>query len=723
LQRTRQHATDEQQLRARIAFATRKLFYVTDGTELDVDAVRGYLSDLLLDNIHRPITRQMILEHLSAHSIGLRDWAIDKSVSDQIVSICDSYVRPLTSELINGTLLTIGGAEPLLNIGDMPAAKNMLVVGGSGGGKSSSLADLVERLRKNGVPVLIVRFDQLPEGILTTKELGSKLLLPESPALVLAGVAAGKPSVFIADQLDAVSIASGRKVELWTLFDQLRREVERSPNMSLIVGCREFDLEHDYRMRSMMTEGSGFAIAQLRDLLPEQVENVLRSAEIDPTSVQPVLKSILGIPLHLALFLRLPAESRTGVHNRDELFGSFWIETERKIDHRLGRKAAWTQVIDKLANWLSDNQQLSAPQHVLDDFPSDAAAMVSEHFLVLSNNRYRFFHESLFDYAFARRFSAKGGSLVDFLLAGEQHLFHRAQVRQVLSFLRAQDWPRYLQELEGVLSHAKIRFHIKRLIFQWLSSLPDPRPKEWEILQRLVALAPELRHDVSGVTGGHPGWFDVLDKEGFFDASLGSGEIKREEEAVWMLSLPTILQARSVRVSQLLVKYRKAGEQWTQYLRYACRTGGAFHSREMFDLFLSLIDDGTLDGARPGFAVNDDWWSLLYPMSEKRPDLTCEAIGHWLGRKITRWRNILGTKSEPDEQREAWRQVRNEFQQGTFHEPVISKAAEAALSYAKELLPRIAFPKSSSASMRKRRIRLSSLGVSRLLMRWNAISS
>ena len=687
---TRQHAADERQLRGRVEFAIRKLFYAIDGTEIDAPAIRGYLSDLLLDNIHRPIPRQVILEQLSVHSIGLRDWAVDKSVRDRLESICDSYVLPLSSELINGNFLSIGGSEKLLNIGETHAAKKVLIVGGSGGGKSSSLADLVGRLRKSGTPVLFVRFDQLPEGILTTKELGHKLILPESPALVLAGVAAGNTSVLIVDQLDAISIASGRRTELWTLFDQLRREAEQFPNMSLVVGCREFDLEHDYRMRSMTVSGAGFAIARLQELSADQVENAFRSAGVEYASIQPELIPILRIPLHLSLFLKSAPEGRTGVRNRDELFGTFWIESERRVDQRLGRKAAWTQTIDKLASWLSENQELSAPEHVLDEFRADAGAMVSEHFIALADKRYRFFHESLFDYAFARRFSAKGGHLVDFLLAGEQHLFRRAQVRQVLSFLRVQEWPRYLQELEEVLSHARIRFHIKRLIFQWLSSLPDPRSQEWEVLQRLAASSTKIRRDVSGVTAGHPGWFDVLDKAGFFDAGLSSGEGKSEEEVILMLGLPSILQARSVRVSQLLSGYRKACEPWTQYLRHICRTGNVFHSREMFDLFLSLIDDGTLDGARPGFAVNDDWWSLLYSVAEKRPDLTCEVIAHWLDRRISRWRSFLATKTDREAQGEAWRRVRDECQQGMFHEPIISKAAEAPLNYVKEILPRVA---------------------------------
>ena len=131
-------------------------------------------------------------------------------------------------------------------------------------------------------------------------------------------------------------------------------------------------------------------------------------AGIDPDSVQATLKPILSTPLHLALFLRLASSSRRGVHTRDELFDCYWTEIARMLHQRLGTGAAWTQVIDRLTNWLSENQQLSAPRYVLDEHQTEAAALVSEHFLVLVDDRYRFFHESLFDYAFARRFAARG---------------------------------------------------------------------------------------------------------------------------------------------------------------------------------------------------------------------------------------------------------------------------------------------------------------------------
>src|SRR5207245_11813622 len=176
---------------------------------------------------------------LSFTGMRLPECEIDRRVPNRIDPICDAYTSPLKSDLINGTLLPLAGSESILSVNGTPSAKKVLVVADAGGGKSAILGDVAERLHVAGIPVLPIRFDQLPDGILTTTEMGHKLLLPESPAMVLAGAANGKPSVLLIDQRDGVSTAFGRRLELWSLFDELSRDVARYLEMSMIVGCRE----------------------------------------------------------------------------------------------------------------------------------------------------------------------------------------------------------------------------------------------------------------------------------------------------------------------------------------------------------------------------------------------------------------------------------------------------------------------------------------------------
>jgi hypothetical protein len=673
------HAIDERQLRERVHFGIHKLFYSAGLATMDVDVARLLLGDLLLDRIHQPIDLETILGYLKSHGFLRRDWAVEKTVIDRIATICDSYSAPLKSQLIGGEFLPLAEPNAILASDAKPSGPKILVVAGAGGGKSCTLSATLGRLRSKGIPVLPIRFDQLADGLMTTTELGQRLFLPESPTLVLAGVASGGPCVLIVDQLDTVSVASGRRVEVWSLFEQLCREAQQFPSLSLIVGCREFDLEHDHRMRQMKATGTGFQTVKLKSLSLEQVTAALRNAGADSDAVSTGLKTILAVPLHLSMYLTLSAADRTGVVNRDDLFDHFWVQKERQTDQRLGRKTSWTAVIDRLSKWLSDNQQLSAPRHVLDEFAADASAMASEHVIALADERYRFFHESFFDYAFARRFAAAGGRLTDLLLTGEQHLFRRAQVRQVLAYLRTKDPPRYLEELDCLLVSADVRFHIKSLVLQWMSSLTDPCPQEWAVLEKLRNAQPGIHPHIRGVVVGRPGWFDVLDVAGFFDRALSSGEKAREEEAIWLLERHEVLKSRSARIAELLRTHRKDSDLWRQYLRYMCRHGEVFHSRQMFDLFLQLIDDGTLDGLRPAFAVNDSWWMTLYAMAENKPELACEAIGRWFDRVVALWRQ------SGDESR-LW-QVLDRTGDGTF---TILKVARATQAFAEQLLPRVA---------------------------------
>ncbi len=347
---TQTHTVDEAWFREDVHSRIRKLFYAEGGSTLDVDAVRGHLADLLLNRIHRPIRRQTILDTLAAHGVRLRDWAIDKTVQEQIETWCESYTAQLLKLRINEMSLDLEGSSSIFGPDEPQGREKVLVVGGAGGGKSTTLAGLVQDLRTSGTPVLPIRFDELPEEILTTTELGRRLLLPESPTIVLAGVADGAPSVLVLDQLDAVSTVSGRRTDLWSLFDSLRREADEYPNMSVIVGCREFDLEHDYRLRSMKAAASGFRVVKLQPLSSEQIDRALDDAGVDPASVPATLKDVLSIPLHLWMFLTLTPNDRAGVRNQDALFDRFWTERQRRTREQLGRKPAWTQVIDQLAD-------------------------------------------------------------------------------------------------------------------------------------------------------------------------------------------------------------------------------------------------------------------------------------------------------------------------------------------------------------------------------------
>lgn len=705
LTRVQVETASETFLRTKIESTIALLFYNKAGGAIDAAGVRRLLAEYLLNHMHDQIHGKKLLDYLASSGIRRMDWKIDTTVREKVSALCDEYTRPLREQLIGGALQTLPGAEKLLGSDGLPIAHRTLLSGGAGGGKSTELAHVVERLRSAGIPAVPVRMDVVPENILTPLKLGSDVLsLHTSPVAVLAGLADGANCVLVIDQLDAVSLTSGRRTEVWTLFERILAEADGYPNLRVIVACRAFDLEHDYRMRSLKAKSSVFQVVEIGSFDTKIVDAILGDRKVHPT-----LKRLLVVPLHLAVFLSLAIGEGERLETRDQLFAAFWVEKQRKASQRLGRNCNFAGVVDWLAKWLSDHQELSAPESMLpDEMRADADALTSERVFVLADGRYQFFHETFFDYAFARRFVQRGGQLMDLLLTGEQHLFRRAQVRQILSFLRANNQTQYIKELQSILSSDRVRFHIKRVVFQSLSALSVPAQAEWVALSELASAHPDLIGQVNRVISNHAGWFDVLRAAGFLSAELSSVDAKREERIIWLCGMPEIMERRSAQVAALLIKQRRDDEAWRKYLQYVCRTGNTFHSREMFDLFLSLIRDGTLDGTRPAFAVNDNWWSTLYSVAHKAPALACEAIAAWFDRKLSIWRaessrdgalvqatsdKNVGDDEESiagDDVRSMAEYLRHHLKDDGNTWDVIGEAAKSSLAFAEQLLPRVA---------------------------------
>ena len=305
----------------------------------------------------------------------------------------------------------------------------------------------------------------------------------------------------------------------------------------------------------------------------------------------------------------------------------------------------WMGVIETLCDEMTRTQQLSVRRETLDAVPRDYVhQLASEGVLARDGRRYAFGHESFLDYAFARVFVRRTEPLVSFLKASEQHLFRRAQVRQVLAYLRDDDPPRYAAELRRLLGDDDIRPHLKDLAFALLAEVPDPTEEEWTIWRSWTK--PALSAIADGTPNpnrispiawrrffGSPSWFAAADRRGLIEGWLTS----RNDRIIDNLAVNYLrLHQRNApdRVTALLEPYADRGDPWTPRLRHIMEWAELHTSRRFFDLFLRLVDDGTLDDARPRLAENSTFWSMLYRLSEHRPEWTPEVVAHRLRRRL-----------------------------------------------------------------------------------------
>lgn len=669
LQRIDVHIIDEGELKTKVNLEVRLLFLKESAI------IVAELRSILADSVYCTWTRSALSQELEARGYLKRQLVSPESALAAVEEATDRYLDGERRRLIGNAVIPRSATQSLLSAMGKTATDRVLT-GKAGSGKSACVVELVDSLRARGLPVLAFRLDRVPlNSHSTTTELGQYLSLEESPVLVLKAAAemAGRPCVLIVDQLDVASTMSGRSSGAFELVDRLIREVRGARARSIIhimVVCRAFDWQHDHRLRQLVPPDSQ-AQTDVAELSLEETKAVLTTAGFNPALFRPRQLEILRLPQNLSLFIEADFDTsgEPSFATEKMIFDRYW-DTKRRavIEHAASAPDEWRQVIEHLCEEMTASRQLSVAKETLDGFSSVyVERMASEGVVTLDGHRYGFGHESFFDYCFARLFVSRRTSLVSFLTRSEQHLFQRAQVRQILAYLRDADPGRYVREISNLLSDEKIRTHIKELAFALLAEMPDPHEDEWTIweswLDPIVTAAREGAPDSNPLSAhssplstlawsklvGSESWFEFADSRGVIERWLGSSSDGLSQLAVSWLHIHH--QAYPDRVAALLEPYVDLSGAWQTRLRGLMQWTQVHRSRRLFDLFIRLVDNGTLDEARGPIGLNSTFGSLLYGTARDRPDWIPEVLAHRLNRRFSiaqasgagsSWLDLLG---------------------------------------------------------------------------------
>ncbi len=672
LQRIAVRTMDETSLDEHLQWGLRALFLS------DPESVCAELQRIAEDSVHKTLTRDLLVQRMATRGYKLRQ-LVRLDSGPLVAEVTKNYLGGARKKLIRQSLISRAATEALLSrIDNESLGSDFVLTGKAGAGKTGCVVEFVESLRDRGMPVLAFRVDRLIP-VSTTADLGQQLGLEESPALVLAAAVAGKEAVLVVDQLDAVSTTSGRSGELFDAVEGLLAEargLREKLKLHVVIVCRAFDWENDHRLRRMVP--TQHAKIEVTEFTPEEVKVVLSAVGFRIELLQPRQLELLRLPQNLSLFLDAGFNPTTvpKFNTAKELFDRYWDTKRRAVNERAAPLTdQWAPIIELLCEEMTRSQQLSVPREKLDSFATDyVAQMASEGVLTFDGKRYGFGHESFFDYCFARAFVAKDQPLAESLTVSEQHLFRRAQVRQVLAYLRDADRSRYCSELSALLTDSRVRIHIKDLILATLVSVDDPDDDEWAVLEPWLNLQLAVFEDdqrkrdkFAALVWQHfftsPSWFHLADRRGLiagWQASRNDGLIN-----VAVNYLRFHQRQFGDRVAELLEPYVGKGGDWMLRLRYVMEWADHGCSRRFFELFLRLIDDGTLDQARGPIAVNSTFWSLLYGLAKARPEWIPEVIAHWLRRRTT-----LIQQQKDENGRVPWRDIfsHDDFGSRHFHE-------------------------------------------------------
>lgn len=598
-----------------------------------VDGDPALARDALIDMANQRLNKELFavdlwkwLEDLGWHR---RDWAKDTRSLPALNRATDRYLTSLKGDSIGGETLSRGAPAEIqhkLN-SDVPV---VLVTGPAGAGKSVVLRELTTQLRSAGQTVLAMRVDRL-DVTQDLTQLGNQVLnLNAWPSEVLGAHGVRGETTLIIDQIDAASTVSGSDPQFYHTIAELIEDA-MARGSKVVLGCRLFDLRADSRLAALAKRLGDEAVVDVGVLSLGQVDAILARLEMDASVLNDRQRALLQIPLHLRLF----AESRsaTGTATMDfktagDLLTLFWDHKQERLRERIGPAHRWSEVLMLISSYMSANQRLTIPEHKLDAVKVDVDAMTSENVLVKEGGKYAFFHQSFFDYVFARDFAAGEQTVIDLLLSSDQGLFRRSQLRQLLGYLRDAERDRYLKDLEALLKRTDIRFHLKEVAFRFLADLEEPSDDEWQLLAPYLVEAPtesttdSVRRYVWSTIRRSLAWFRLAFSNGTLKGLLAS-----EDSAVCNTAM-TLLGAwqreEPDTVSSLLEPYLDTSEEWGNRLRWIATVGDVGASRRFFELVLKDVDYGLVTGGQMGI------FTIAYSLPQQNPGWACELMGHYL---------------------------------------------------------------------------------------------
>jgi hypothetical protein len=577
------------------------------------------LGDLVLDNLNVSLDVTTIERLLDGHGLRRAQLFGSPTLVETVQSSLDRWKDSLARELLQPVIVRGETADIWRRLKGND--RTVFVLGAAGGGKSAVVHETVLEAQAEHWPVLALRLDRL-EPFASPVALGQRLDLSVSPVSALAGVSRSGPCLLVIDQLDAVSLVSGRMPESFDVIASLLREASGFTEMRVVLACRKFDVDNDERIRAVV-RSDGVSQVEIGPLEAEQVDAAVQAMGLAASSLANGQRTLLSSPLNLVL-LRAIADQTNALSfdSSRDLLGAYWERKRRDCRRRRPDARRFNEVIGALVDAMSERQRLAVPMAVLDedDLADDAQVLESENVLVRDGRQYAFFHETFFDYAFARRWVERRQTLIEFLLGSEQELFRRGQVRQVLAHLHDDDSQRFIEEVEALFMHPDIRFHIKDVVLSMLYALPAPTTAEWDMAKRVIDSQPTFIERLWLMLRTVP-WFDRLDAEGKFERWLRGDQ--SEQNRALEVALGG-LKERPDRMAQIIAPYAGLSADYPAWLRWVTRFADLHASRALLDLVIEAVGRGEYAGQ------SQSLWMSTVNLADHQPAWAVDLLSAYL---------------------------------------------------------------------------------------------
>ncbi|QHL87951.1 AAA family ATPase [Nibribacter ruber] len=388
----------------------------------------------------------------------------------------------------------------------------VLLVGGAGSGKTVILKDVFLKLNEANVPAIALKADRLYAESIT--DLQNKIDLEDSFEKVVRTLSVvSERVVVLIDQIDALSQSLSAKREYLDAYNLLVRKLIAIDRVRVVISVRAYDLDYDNELKFYKNQKS-FRVGLLD---AGQVTQVLTKLGTRESEVPGQLLNLLRTPHHLNVFCKvydsqINLRSITTLH---DLYESLWVQQIAKVPTTSPASSDKCQsLVFAIAEQMHGEQRISTPSKpFFGSFTDEIDYLKSSGIVTEADKEVQFFHQTFFDFAFAKQFVQSGKSVTNYILENHQGLFIRSSLKMIVGFLREQDHAAYIKALETILLSPRYRFHIKLMLLNLLGFEEAPTAKEKQLVKSLILPSKELKLPfLESVTGN--GWFTLLLKEG-----------------------------------------------------------------------------------------------------------------------------------------------------------------------------------------------------------------
>jgi hypothetical protein len=531
----------------------------------DISSTIGVLRRFLEESVNTTFTAPQVWAVLRAAGLAVRPRLEPGPTSSRLQEALARHIRAVTASVPSaGVISRRATAEIVEGIVDS-SSPILLVAGKAGAGKSVVVAEAAEQLAQSGHHVTALRLDRLHPHTSTAAQLGAAIGLERSPVLTLGEVSpAGVDGILVIDQLDAVSNYSGRMPDAYEAVDEVLNQARLLGNVRVILAVRSIDLEEDPRLRRLA--GENVPTIKVGELDPDEVRTYLAGIGVTASTLDAATLRLLRLPIHLYVFSELDPAMRSAPYGTlASLYGAFTRAFRARLE-RGGYSDDWTEVSGALVERMNADEALAVPLAALDNArPLYVEALISANVLIVTEGRVSLFHETYFDYLFAKSFSPRDQALVEWFATSGQGLFRRSQLRQLLSYIASEETSTFLDQIVTI-ARSSLRPHLVSIAYTALGDFPAT-PAGWRTIRDLVDADHPFANRVISLLGA-PKWFAAADDVGDVERLLNHpdwGEIVAGVVARLSADLPD-------RVMELLRPLQSRGEPWVRALQAAVET-------------------------------------------------------------------------------------------------------------------------------------------------------